>query len=90
MSKITFEDRVKRYSKWTVEELANELAYRDMVEENKLSQDAPATSQKANPNYLDYLQYVDPFDWEPTTAHPPITPPFYTTCTCNFQRSTDC
>ena len=72
---ISFEERVERYKKWSVEELAKELAYRDLAELQPVIR--PVVSNEvlydATPN---------------TTPTNPFNPPFYTTCSCKCDHET--
>lgn len=68
---ISFEERVERYKKWSVEELAKELAYRDLAE-------LQPVIRTVTPN-----EVLIPT--QPTTSPNPSYQPFYTTCSIYAQ-----
>ena len=73
---ISFEERVARYSKWTIEELAKELAYRDMSYFEPIHIPAPD------------MPLGNEWKITPNTGTPPPQYPFYTTC--SIHRDKDC
>ena len=81
MDYLTFEERVARYSKWTIEELARELAYRDMTYFEPIR--IPAPEPMGRPLSQEWLI-------TPNTGTPPNPYQFNTTCSCNIHRDKDC
>ncbi len=51
---LTFEERVERYKKWSVEELARELANRDLQKTGIQHVEYPANPSLSNPTEFDF------------------------------------